>query len=92
MKRTPLSRRDEAVKLERQIAGGVRWMRDCSTAHNYLLLYTKSRNGQLCLFLYQLVNLSFEGHIRHFDLKYIRDKFCPSRLQSSQVRAQRGLS
>jgi len=59
---------------------------------NYHLLYTKSRNSQLSLFLYQLVNLSLESYIRHFDLKYIRDQFRPSRLQSGQLRSKRSLS
>ena len=91
MKQTPLSKRDEAVKLERQIAGGFSGGGMVQQVINYLLLYTKSRNDQLCLSIYQLVDLGFESHIRHFDLKYIRDEFRPSCLQSGQTRPKRCL-
>ena len=82
-------RQSKAGEPERQIPGG---FGRCGTFMDHHLLYTMSRNGQLSLFFYQLVNLSLESYIRHFDLKYVRDEFCPSCLQSGQLRSKRGLS
>lgn len=88
MRRTPLPKRGKVVKLERQIAGG---FSGCGNAQINPLRYTKSRNGQLSLFLHQLVNLDLESHIRHFNLEHIRDELCPSCLQSSQLSSKCGL-
>jgi len=89
----PLCRSEVGDEVERLSLSVRSPAGSASASHGYhLLLYTKSRNSQLSLLLYQLVNLSLESYIRHFDLKYIRDEFCPSCLQSRQLCSKRGLS